>query len=314
MQEEEDEFDKVASGRENAGERLYMNDVTDRGSYVNMHNVVLNSLNGGSKDARANHHAARIRLKEDEADAKKSNFAASDCDTEVKGSQGKVSEASHRPKSILKRKDDNADAKPKKRVRFDPGCMLDTDEGSEKIQYSSVGTSTVDATDSDDAPQLAWNSCVPDYILNPSKYTRYSFDSSDKFIDESNTKTCMDVLTLIKNSKAKGGGPDLKNASGDLPKSVVFIPKKKAGDMKTENMTSEIKENKEDDAKQLMPQTGFPVGIAAAESHHFEVNAEEEIEVIADQEIEPETTDDGACFHKPGRKYRTRSRSDDSDF
>ena len=42
--DEEDEFDIVAFGKENTGERLYMNDITGRGSYLNLHNVMPNSM------------------------------------------------------------------------------------------------------------------------------------------------------------------------------------------------------------------------------------------------------------------------------
>ena len=44
LQDEEDEFDIVASGKENTGERLYMNDIIGRGSYLNLHNLMPNSM------------------------------------------------------------------------------------------------------------------------------------------------------------------------------------------------------------------------------------------------------------------------------
>lgn len=309
-EEEEDEFDKVAAGRENAGERMYLNDVTERGRYLNLHNVVPNALNAATKDPRANHHAARIRLKEDEdeTEARSFSFPHSDCDTEVKNFHAKVSEESGPPKSILKRKDKSADFKPQKRVRFDPACKIDCVTASERTRYSSVNTSSVDDNDSNDGFQPPQNACrVPDYLVNPSKYTHYSFDSSDEFNEESSIKACMDVLRLAKDLKAKEVEPVEEIASGDLPKAVTFIPKKKVDDLKAEKSSSEINENKEDDGKLSSSRLGFPVGIAVAESQHCEASAEEE--------IEPETnvTDDGVRFQKPGRKYRTPSRSDDSD-
>ncbi|KAK2634792.1 hypothetical protein Ddye_029584 [Dipteronia dyeriana] len=303
-EEEEDEFDIVASGKENAGERLYMNDVTNRGSYLNLHNVIPNLLNGADKDLRANLLAARIRLKEDEVEAGILNVPRPETFTEVKESQAKASEGIVRPKPILKRKDNSSDSKPQKRVRFDPDC----DQVSETFKHP-IGTSSVNATDSDDGSKLTnKTSRVPDYILNPSKYTRYSFDSSSEFDEGSDTKACMGLLELIKRSKGKelGRGPD--NASGDLPKSVTFIPKKKAGDGKAANSSSENNESKEDDGKQSLPRAaGFHVGIAAVESQDYGVAAYEE--------IEPETNAAGesARSQKPLRNYRTQSRLDDSD-
>lgn len=318
LQEEEDEFDKVAAGRENAGERLYMNDVAERGPYLNLHNVVPNALNAATKDPRANHHAARIRLKEDdgETEAQSFSFPHSDCDTKIKNSHAKVSEVSGPPKSILKRKDISADSKLQKRVRFDTACKNDCVTASERTQCSSVNTSSMDANDSIDGYQPSQNACmVPDYLMNPSKYTYYSFDSSDEYSEESSIKGFMDVFRLVKDFKAKEVGPVEENASGDLPKSVTFIPKKKAGDLKAEKRSGEIneekssgeiKENKEYDGKLSLSRLGFPVGIAATESQHCDT---------AEEEDEPETnvTNDGVRFRKPGRKYRTPSRSDDSD-
>ncbi|KAJ0103204.1 hypothetical protein Patl1_05410 [Pistacia atlantica] len=305
-EEEEDEFDKVASGRENADERLYMNDVTNRGSYLNMHNVLPNSING-TKDPRANHHSARIRLKEDEVEAQKMNFPHPGSGTAVKESHARLSEYGGQRKSILKRKNNIADSKPQKRVRFDPGCKIDGEKASEEFEYSSFSTSSMNPTDSDDGSQLAYNaSRIPDYLLNPSKYTRYSFDSLSEHDEESNT--CMDLLKLVKSSKAKELAPELENASGNLPKSVTFIPKKRSGEAKAAEISNEIKGNKEDYGELSLPRAGFPVGIAAGESQHSEA--------IALDGTEPETnaaTEDSSCFKKPSRNYRVQSRSDDSD-
>ncbi|KAE8672993.1 hypothetical protein F3Y22_tig00111832pilonHSYRG00109 [Hibiscus syriacus] len=65
----------VASGRENAGERLYMNDITDHGSFLNSHYILQRALNHtSSKDHRANHMVAKIRLKEDDEKGQKVNY------------------------------------------------------------------------------------------------------------------------------------------------------------------------------------------------------------------------------------------------
>lgn len=304
-EEEEDEFDKVALGRENSGERLYMNEVTNRGSYLNMHNVLPNSLNG-TKDPRANHHSARIRLKEDEDEAQKMNFPSTDSGTAIKDSHARISEDSVQRRSILKRTNNVADSKPQKRVRFDPGCKIDGEKTSEEFEYSSFSTSSMKTADSDGGFQLAQNgSTIPDYLLNPSKYKCYSFDSTSEFDEESNKKTCMD---LLKSSKAKELGPELEIASGHLPMSVTFIPKKRAADAKAADISNEIKGIKEDYAEQSLPRAGFPVGIAAGESNHCEA--------IASDGTEPETgaaAEDTACLKKHSRNYRVHSISYDSD-
>lgn len=292
--EEEDQFDKVAAGRENAGERLYMNDVTERGSFLNLHNVIPNSF----KDPRANHYAARIRLKEDEVEARQFDVPCPETDMQGNKSLAKVSERGFAPKPILKRRDNRSDSyKPRKRVRFDPGFIIDSGRASETFNDQSE-TSLMNATDSDDGLKLMdKTSRVPDYIINPSKYTRYNFDSSSEVNEGSNTEACMNLLELIKRSKVKELGQESDNASGDLPKSVTFIPRKKAS-----------RQSEEDDGKQSLPQAGLPVGIAAGVSQDSEVTA-------AYEETEPETnaTDDSARSHKALRKYRTQSRSDDSD-
>eukprot|EP01018_Ginkgo_biloba_P017381 Gb_12644 [translate_table: standard] len=70
--DEEDEYDKVAVGREDAGERTYMREIMDFGPKVNSHNALpssLSELKHGGRDPRANHLAARARLEEDDEEA-----------------------------------------------------------------------------------------------------------------------------------------------------------------------------------------------------------------------------------------------------
>lgn len=295
MKEEEDEFDKVASGRENAGERLYMNDVNEHHSYLNLRNVVPNSF----KDPRANLYAAKIRLKEDDIEAQNAEVK------QVKESPAMV------PKPILKRKDDSTESnKPKKRVRFDKDCKIDSGGASEMMKDSN-GSSPTDAisSESDDGLEIGEMTYrVPDYVLNPCRYTHYSFDSSSEGSNEgSNTKACMDLLELIKLSKSKVNelSQESENRSGDLQRSVTFIPKKKS------SLTQGDARIEEDDGKQSVPRAAaLPVGVAAGESH--------EPEVTVNEDTEPETeteTNDADSFHaqKARRRYRTQSRSDDSD-
>lgn len=68
-EDEEDEYDKVAVGREDAGERTYMREIMDVGPKVNSHNSLprsLYELKHSWRDPRANHYAASTRIKEDD--------------------------------------------------------------------------------------------------------------------------------------------------------------------------------------------------------------------------------------------------------
>lgn len=305
MQEEEDEYDKVATGRENAGDRLFMGDVTHHGSYLNAHNVLPSSLHGTTEDMCANHVAAIIRLNEDEAEAQK-NDSVHVHDPEVKEQHIEAAKDCNQLRPILKRKDNNAVSRPQKRVRFDPGCKYDSEDALEK----SLGNPLSKATVSDDESLVAHHaSSVPDYLLNPSRYTRYSFDSTSEFDEESNAQACMDFLSQVKMSEQSESGFESAEYSANLPKSITFIPKKKARDAKAVSEGKEVlKQNEEEDHKQSLHGTGFPVGIAAGEAQH-EVSAmeeeEAEINVAAGR---------SASFQKPVRSYRTKPRSDDHEF
>lgn len=302
LQEEEDEYDKVAIGRENAGDRLFMSDVTDHGSYLNSHNVLSNPSHGTAKDPRANRLAARIRLKEDKVEAQNYTFGHVH-NAEVKGQRVEASKDCNQPRPILKRKDNNAVSRSQKRVRFDPSCRYGSEEAIEK----SEGAPVMEATVSDDGSQMVQNaSRVPDYLLNPSKYTYYSFDSTSEIDEESNAQACMDSLNLVKELKPPDSGLEPADSSADLPKSVIFIPKKKASDAEAVSDSAVLKQNKEEDHKQSLHGTDFSSGIAAGEAQ-YEVSAMEE------DETETNAADRSAGFQRPGRKYRTKSRSDDLD-
>ncbi|KAL4587107.1 hypothetical protein LXL04_011757 [Taraxacum kok-saghyz] len=153
-EEEEDAYDKMAEGRENenGGERVYMKDVSDHGRYLNSHNLL--SSSNHAQEAEEGCSGMRI-------------------------------------KSILKRKNEDDEVKPAKRVRFDPKCKKDEQVRNSQPQPQPRG--------------------VPDYVVNPSKYTRYDL------------------------SQSKDVGVEEKACAGDLhlPSStcsVIFIPRKKRGD------------------------------------------------------------------------------------
>lgn len=305
-EEEEDEYDKVAEGRENAGERLYMKDVTDQGSYLNYYNVISKSLHA-NRDSRANHLAAEIRLQEDQVEAQTLN-SHNDCDKAME-CQAKASNecGGGQLKSILKRKQYNSDFKSCKRVRFEPGCgTVHKEQALVEIQDISINTSSANDLVSEDQSFTVQNAPgVPDYLRNPSKYTRYSFDPSTEVDEKSNTRAYMDFSKLVKHSKSTES--ELEEASSDLPKSVTFIPKKKSDEIKAVTSDNMVKQDKGHHNDHHAYAPNFPISIAAGESQESEAGA------VAENEPERNVLDRNNSFHKPARRYRTKSSSDDFD-
>ncbi|KAJ0110572.1 hypothetical protein Patl1_02541 [Pistacia atlantica] len=292
-EEEEDQFDKVAVGEEKTGDRLYMKDVNDYVTDADCCDELPDSVKDFSRDPRANHIAAKIRLKEDAEAAKKigslrvsEQDAPSGMDTQ---SQNNTEEGSLKP--ILKRGDNPSDSKPRKRVRFDSECKDRVDENTnreEAMVSNEVFTSPPD-----------YPSGIPDYMRNPSKYTRYTFDSDD-IDDKSNAQAYMDFLKMVKKNTTESPAED---DTGALPKAVTFIPKKKTGDdTMTENNTKS-KQNQDDTSKESTYKRGLPIGIPAAD--------EEYDEVCAMDEDEPETAANKTVgSQKSGRRYRMKVKSD----
>ncbi|KAK2973845.1 hypothetical protein RJ640_011773 [Escallonia rubra] len=283
-EEEEDQYDKLAEGRENAGDRLYMSDVTDHGLYLNSYNVLPDAFDNAPRDPRADSDAALLKLKDDETTAEKLE-AGKTCDVamlDAEMSCDTKSEVGVRPKSILKRKD-NSTVKSSKRVRFDPACKDYLEEASEEQEDLST-----------DAPLIPTNKVyrVPDYLLRPSKYVCYSFDSSSDMDEDSNRQACMDFLEPVKRSKSTEMEENLKDASPDLLKSVSFIPRKKVSEAKGVIHCRE--ENQ-----------GNGVGIAAAEVQH-------DGGVTGEDDPETDTAGNSVGFRRPGRCYRTKPSSEDT--
>jgi hypothetical protein len=301
-EEEEDEFDKVAAGRENATDVLYMKDVTDHGPYLNSYNVIPSSVH----DPRANLLAAKIRLEEDEIEAHKigPNYTDDKSMSNVEEPSVKASEDGGKPKSILKRKNDVATSKEQKRVKFDPSCKDDFEEASENPNDALTGNHLVVTTFSDNSLGRSTLG-VPDYACNPSKYTRYSFDSASEVDDESNSRVCMDLLELVKMSRPEDSRSLSGDASNSLPKSVTFIPRKKETGAPPRDSSSEAKQNQEDGSEQSLIQKGFPLVIAADDIESGEVRGMED-------ELESSVAATSTEVKKQCRNYRTRSNLDDT--
>ncbi|PWA98206.1 hypothetical protein CTI12_AA000200 [Artemisia annua] len=203
-EEEEDCFDKVAVGTEESAERFYMKDANDYEVEMDSNIVLPGSLTDVIKDPRANHKAAKLRIKEDYESAKKLGA----CD-------------------------------------------------------------------------------VPDHVLNPSRYTHYTFDSDEEVDEESNRKACMDFLNTLKGSAAMEIQEDV---STDSLKSIVFTPKKKSGD-------GLMTKGKVDGNEENMHKKFISVSI-------------EDSEVCMMDEDEP-VINKGSSLQKGARRYRTKASIDE---
>ena len=293
MQEEEDEYDKVAVGREKAGERLYMTEFNDYAIEVNSCNVLPQSLKDVARDPRANHMAAKARLQEDaEAAGSFDSLRVSDKTLPAAaGTKANTSEDGANLKSILKRKENQVDSKLQKRVRFDPGCKTDSNEESEGTKDLATETCLMSKKASF-MPQDY--SGVPDYIRNPTKYMHYTFDSSSDIDEESNRGAYMDFLNMLKNPNTSESESD---KAFDLPKAVTFTPRKKSGDTHVMKQGSEFPQKLED----VGNRKGVALGIAAEES---------EVCAMDEDEPEPVASKISSSLQKPSRQYRTKVKSD----
>ncbi|KAK9681766.1 hypothetical protein RND81_10G026300 [Saponaria officinalis] len=284
-EDEEDAFDKVAIGRENTGDRLYMGVVANK----NVPNIVSSddlSSNIGimKRDPRANRLAAKTRLKEDDAEAeqhKTAHVPPTSAEKVSVPSSGDVLNV----KPILKRKEHESTSKPSsKRVRFDPEYV---NEGSASLKAEKDTGFKVPSDDTNSGNQSVLNervSRVPDYVRNPSKYTRYTLDSTDETSGKSNVASCLDILHMVKNSQNSVSRPEQEDASADLPKSIPFVPKKKSDPAKADASHSES------------THSTLVVGFIDEDLGETEVD---------DMEVD--------TSKKHGRQYRTKSNADEPE-
>ncbi|KAK3039150.1 hypothetical protein RJ639_028896 [Escallonia herrerae] len=261
-EEEEDTFDKVAIGKAETEDRLYMREISDYTIDVDSYMELPTAFSDVMKDPRADHMAAIIRLNEDaEASGSSNSSQLSQC---------KKVEDRLKVKSICDCPE------------FDPSCKDSCKDGSvgNKSMDGSLMEEAIESEAASVPPQDS--SHVPDHVQNPSKYTHYTFDTSDDIDEEANRKAHMDFLNTMKGPKTR----ELQDMLPvDLPESVSFIPKKPPG--KT--------------LKEYTNKKGFRTAIAAGDS--------EESEVCAMEEDEPETAAaQGSSFRGRGRRYREKNR------
>uniref|UniRef100_A0A1J3E4Z4 Uncharacterized protein n=1 Tax=Noccaea caerulescens TaxID=107243 RepID=A0A1J3E4Z4_NOCCA len=262
---EEDEYDKVALGEENGDEGLSMKDALSESS------------GGRVRDPRANHIAAKNRLKEDEIEASK--FSASGSGDHPSKSKPPHSEESSKavpPKPILKRKESSSDseARTSKRVRFD----VVSEETSKKPGDTCSASASVKIV----LQQGKSGAQVPDYLVNPSKYTRYSFDPSCELKEKSPTTEDMDIPKAVEG---------LETSESGSFKKVSFIPQKKTKDVREDS--SNCGETKPivagQVAEDLMPSA------------------------TGDEDTEIGESDSCTSFKSKGRQYRARRSLDEAD-
>ncbi|KAF8052656.1 hypothetical protein N665_1523s0011 [Sinapis alba] len=284
MEEEEDENDKVAVGEELC---VYTKDVNDYVTEADEWEEFPSSFNEREKDPRASYVAAEVRLKED-ADAvnKLNSLHVSEDNMSEKEKALVVPEEAYVGtsddnglKPILKRKESQADSKLQKRVRFSSDVRDDNSTGGE--EDSVMVTSSHDES----IVQRDNPSGVPDYVRNPSKYTRYTFDEGE-VDEESNRKAYMEFLNMIRSRDEP-----LEDPLVELPRSVAFVPKKKP--------TAEGKVRDTDKGYE-----GRRGAIAI-------IDAIEDSTVSAMEEDEPETALN--VVRRPGRQYRARAKEDQEE-
>ncbi|XP_009378049.2 LOW QUALITY PROTEIN: uncharacterized protein LOC103966596 [Pyrus x bretschneideri] len=284
FEEEEDGYDKVAVGKETAGDRLYMRDVNDYGIDIDTQEEVPSSIKDFTRDPRANHLAAKLGSNKMLKQLKKltpSGFLGTGSSSSIAVENS--SEDAANLKSILKRKNDNQidSSKTQKRVRFDSNCKSNEDE-EEAIDVP------VEAHSNENPP-------VPDYIRNPSRYTHYTFDSSGDVDEESNKQAYMEFLNLVR--KSNSTEPQAEDVCVDLSKPVTFIPRKKSSDaIMIEN-----------DGESERP-GGARRETAACKVMPLAIAAEDNEDVCAMEEDEPDTAMDGrSSIQRTGRQYRTKT-------
>ncbi|CAO2842741.1 unnamed protein product [Amaranthus hypochondriacus] len=302
-EEEEDNFDKVAIGRENAGDRLYMSNVTAGHDSHFITDDFPGAVGSRGKDPRANRWAAIIRLKEDDAEAAAQTEkpkpgqppTTSDKNSTYAEGLDKLkplsTESLGKLKPILKRKEIESTSKPSKRVRFDP-AFVGNGDGTGELTGKDTSTQIINQPVSDEKV-----SKVPDYMRNPSSYTRYSLDSTDEMSNKSNTNAYMDFAETV--NERSGGPGSSSDVHTDLPKSVTFVPKKKSD-------TSKAVDNEDSQSR------GSDAKLTSVQSTFLDMASNEQESEVGDMEVDEPETNAAVDTKKQGRQYRTKPQEDEA--
>lgn len=233
-------------------------------------------LSGGrTRDPRANYVAAKIRLKEDEIEANKLK-ASADQPSKSKEPQPEESSKAVPPKPILKRKENSSDseARTSKRVRFN--------FVSEETAKKPADTCSASASSESVSHQGKSGAQVPDYLLNPSSYTRYSFDPTCELNEKSPTGEYMDIPKAVE---------ELRTSDSESFKKVSFIPQKKTKDVREDSSN----------CSEMKP-------IVAGE-----VAEDERPSLTEDGDTEIRESESSTSFQRKGRQYRAKQSLDETD-
>ncbi|XP_062184703.1 uncharacterized protein LOC133888461 [Phragmites australis] len=235
-EEEEDKYDREAFGREHAADRVYMKDIMDDGINMSINSIVPDLLDDSieevyrfSKDPRADIRAASARLREDNDSSKDgdSHYPSQAKEFPTVEMQAKKAKEDMNVKPILKRKEEQGDSKPRKRVRFDASVKDPESEIFEHDEDSPMVPQSMDfVTEKANTSAPSESPGVPDYVRNPSKYIRYTLDAPEGN-DESNRRALADLHDLLGRSDPNKVQPE---APVEIPSSVTFIPRKKSVD------------------------------------------------------------------------------------
>ncbi|KAL6568836.1 hypothetical protein OROHE_003577 [Orobanche hederae] len=308
-EEEEDQYDKVAVGAEEQnGDRLYMRDVEIADYEIDeLHEYVElpTTFQSVVRDPRANCTAAKSRLKEDDAEAA-GNFDTLQLSDDSAAINPETEDLKKReldggnPKPILKKGENMMDSRSQKRVRFivDPNSRTQTHEDQQALETCV----REDCAVQEHAPDLSlYTSGIPDYLKNPSKYTCYAFDSSDDVDDQSNQEAYMEFLDNVSRRNSDSSMDDLPV---ETPKSLMFTPRRKAGEGLVGKMSESHRNSGDDNAKIKR----WSVGMTAEE-----ISQESEVSAMEEDEPCGEVGEGCSSSGKAGRQYRARINVDFDD-
>lgn len=269
---------------------FYRKDITDYEADMDSSSELPKTFRHVTKDPRANHVAAQIRLKEDaEAARHHSDSLQLSSVMPVPSVYPHNENLEHGDdvKFILMKMNYQLATKTDKHVTFDDGNEQYSGQSINIVMEESPASDVV-SLHSQVSPS------TPDYVRNPSKYTHYTFDSLSDESKEANQKAYMDFLNLMRGTNTT----ETQDGSfRDLPRSVTFTPKKKVVDSFMEDET--YLKDEGDGNKRYSHRKGV-LGIAVGDA--------QDSGSCAMEEDEPETAADKiSSFPKAGRRYRTRA-------
>lgn len=201
LQEEEDEFDKIAVGIEKAGDGIVQYADGSEDDLVNEEFEVRAGADGNGNGVVVPFSMNSNNLSDDKVGVK----------------------------SILK-KDERNGVKSLKRVRFDPETASGLELEEKDVDRSVRFASGAEVEGRVSFPPPGTDPRVPDYLRNPGKYTVYTLDSTSEINDEeANKKAYMDFFNLIREKNAKESQTD-EDMRADFSKPITFMPRKKTSD------------------------------------------------------------------------------------